>query len=102
MRNIDDENYVEWRVTLIEHSGLYEDMHRPIKIHKCTEEEYKEFNPIIEANKNVLQILRRDKIMYCLDKYDQFGNEIDKSIYGNHESGIFRTLSIEMKPCTPR
>ena len=46
--------------------------------------------------------MKEKKIFYCLDKVDQFGNEINMTMYGNWDSGVARGLSITYRPCVPK
>ena len=98
---IDDTDFIEWVVTLDEVTPKGEPKTVMIGTHKCTQKELNDtFFPITATQTNVLA--RQKEHLNCLDNQTVFGDKIDLSLYGGFKFGIYRSLSIMLRPCVPR
>ena len=91
-------NFVEW-------FAYFDDTQAEntmINLHKCTEEDYADFNEIVEWQKPKLDVAKEKNMFYCFDKNDQYGNAVNLTMYGDYGSGVFREISLIYRPCLPK
>jgi len=53
-----------------------------VNVHKCDEKDFEAFHETVSYQKNQLEELKNSSSLNCLDKFDQFGNPINMTIYG--------------------
>jgi hypothetical protein len=74
-----DLNYTEW-APFLEITNLDQDNEKKIislDYHVCTDQDYSEFyTPRIE-DKDSVSAYKESKTLYCLNKKDKFGNQVD-------------------------
>ena len=97
--NADDPDFVEWDAHFYD---TQQKKYTMINMHKCTEQDFAEFHPIVDYQKEQLESMKKKNSFFCLDKADQFGNRFNMTIFGNFPSGIGRYLSIIYRPCVPK
>ena len=50
----------------------------------------------------MLEHLKKEESLFCLDDVDVTGKKVDIKIYGSDEVSAHRRLDIIFKPCTPQ
>ena len=62
----DDENYVRWTAELVTMvKGVRSTKY--LDYHKCSEEDFSLFNQVAEQSKKVLNQLKENQVLYCID-----------------------------------
>lgn len=96
----DDAQYVRWFARL---SGFGDDkrFEKILKHHKCTDEDYEQFFPIIESQRHELQKIREDpeRGMICVD-WDDAENPIE--IAGDLSTADLQNIEFFIAPCNYR
>jgi len=98
---LEDANFVEWYATF-DVLDKEERTYQIVKTHKCTEEDYSKFHPILEHQQASFEVKKKKNIFHCLDKTDQFGRPVNNTLFGDWDSGYCRELSLIFRPCIPR
>ena len=92
----DSEEYVRWvfRVFGIKDNVMFE---RLIPYHKCTEEDYEQFNPIERSQKKKLEDIKSDpnRDFFCFDWEDENPFEI----YGSEVEDSYQRVEMLLLPC---
>ena len=96
----EDPDLVEWVVRINEEAKDGTLSSELVDFHPCTENEINSFFPIHKGQKFLLETKKKD--LLCIDKKDRFGNDLNLTIYGSENLGIWRNLDIIYRPCVPR
>jgi hypothetical protein len=69
---------VEWAPVLevSDASGLNKVI-TPLEFHKCTDEDFDKFQKPRLTDKDLVETYRKKKSLYCLNRFDNFGDAID-------------------------
>jgi hypothetical protein len=89
---IDDESRIEWKVTLDTYKNLQLIDSQILDVHICKEEDYQQFFPVVDANKDFLARLKEQNALFCLEQ------DYDIKIRGKDEIDSV-ALNIDLIPC---
>ena len=94
-----DPSQIEWRAAIIESDGEMEIDRQEIGVHLCLESDFDQFYEISAASKHKYETIKQLNGLYCLDKHDKKGRELDLMLYGPDEAAQHRRLDIVYAPC---
>jgi hypothetical protein len=90
---------VDWHVLVVK-KNTTEVVENEVGVHKCTQQDFDEFYPVKESQKNIIETLKARKAFFCMDKLDKLGNEYTKNVYGGVEAAHIN-YDIVFRPCIP-
>jgi hypothetical protein len=86
---------------MVESDGLVNEIAYDLPIHKCNEEDFKQFYDPTRSATNKFELMRTNGSSWCFDTKDNDGNAIDLRIYGSGETVPHRRLDLSFMPCAP-